>query len=29
VLGGVQRRKDILSEEFGDMDDIFGNLGDI
>ncbi len=29
VLGGVQRRRDIMSEEFGDMDDIFGNLGDI
>jgi len=28
-LGGVQRRRDIMSEEFGDMDDIFGNLGDI
>jgi len=29
VLGGVQRRRDIMSEEMGDMDDIFGNLGDI
>lgn len=29
VLGGVQRRRDIMSEEFGDLDDIFGNLGDI
>ncbi len=29
VLGGVQRRRDIMSEEFGDIDDIFGNLGDI
>jgi transitional endoplasmic reticulum ATPase len=30
VLGGTQRRKDLMSEEFGDMgDDIFGNLGDI
>ncbi len=28
-LGGVQRRRDLMSEEFGDMDDIFGNLGDI
>jgi transitional endoplasmic reticulum ATPase len=28
-MGGVQRRRDIMSEEFGDMDDIFGNLGDI
>ncbi len=29
VLGGVQRRKDLLSDEFGDLQDIFGNLGDI
>jgi len=29
VMGGVQRRKDVMSEEFGDMEDIFGNLGDI
>jgi len=29
VLGGVQRRRDLMSEGFGDMDDIFGNLGDI
>jgi transitional endoplasmic reticulum ATPase len=30
VLGGVQRRRDLMAEEFGgDMDDIFGNLGDI
>ncbi len=28
VLGGVQRRKDLMSEEMG-MDDIFGNLNDI
>jgi transitional endoplasmic reticulum ATPase len=28
VLGGVQRRKDVMSD-FGDMEDIFGNLGDI
>ncbi len=27
VLGGVQRRRDIMSE-FGDMDDIFGNIND-
>ncbi len=26
VMGGTQRRKDIMSEEFGDL---FGNLGDI
>ncbi len=29
VLGGVQRRRDLMTEEFGEMDDIFGNLGDI
>ncbi len=29
VLGGVQRRRDLMSEEFGDMNDIFGNLGEI
>ncbi len=29
VLGGVQRRRDLMAEEFGDMDDVFGNLGDI
>ncbi len=29
VLGGVQRRKDLMSEEFGDINDIFGNLNDI
>ena len=29
VLGGVQRRRDLMSDEFGDMEDIFGNLGDI
>ncbi len=29
VLGGVQRRRDLISEEFGDLNDIFGNLGDI
>jgi transitional endoplasmic reticulum ATPase len=29
VLGGVQRRRDLISEEFGDMNDIFGNLNDI
>lgn len=28
VLGGVQRRKDLINDEFG-MDDIFGNLNDI
>ena len=31
VLGGVQRRKDILSDEFGDLNDLigdmFGNIG--
>ncbi len=29
VLGGVQRRRDVMSEEFGDMNDIFGNLNDM
>jgi transitional endoplasmic reticulum ATPase len=29
VLGGVQRRKDLMTEEFGDMGDIFGNLNDL
>jgi len=29
VLGGVQRRKDLFSEEFGDMNDVFGNLNEI
>ncbi|MFH1801601.1 MAG: CDC48 family AAA ATPase [archaeon] len=29
VLGGVQRRRDLMSEEFGDLNDIFGNLGDL
>jgi len=29
VLGGVQRRKDLMAEEFGDMGDIFGNLNDL
>jgi len=30
VLGGVQRRKDLMGgEEGGDFDDLFGNLGDI
>ena len=26
VLGGVQRRRDLMSEEFGDIEDIFGDL---
>ncbi len=29
VLGGVQRRRDLISDEFGNMDEIFGNLNDI
>ena len=29
ALGGVQRRKDLMSEEFGDLNDVFGNLGDL
>ncbi|MAG02349.1 ATPase [Candidatus Pacearchaeota archaeon] len=28
VLGGIQRRKELMNEDFG-MDDIFGNLNDI
>jgi transitional endoplasmic reticulum ATPase len=26
VLGGVQRRRDLMSEEFGDLNDIFGDF---
>ena len=29
VLGGVQRRRDLMSDEFGDMNDIFGNLNEM
>jgi transitional endoplasmic reticulum ATPase len=29
VLGGVQRRKDLMSEEFGDLEDVFGNLNEL
>ena len=29
VLGGVQRRKDLMSDDFGNMDDIFGNLSEM
>ena len=29
VLGGVQRRKDLMSDDFGSMDDIFGNLSEM
>ena len=29
VLGGVERRRDVMSEEFGDLNDIFGDLGNI
>jgi transitional endoplasmic reticulum ATPase len=30
VLGGVQRRRDLMSDEMGDLNDIFGgNLGDM
>jgi transitional endoplasmic reticulum ATPase len=29
VLGGVQRRKDLMSDDFGGMDDIFGNLSEM
>jgi transitional endoplasmic reticulum ATPase len=26
VLGGVQRRKDLLSDDFGDLNDVIGNM---
>ncbi|MFH1270108.1 MAG: CDC48 family AAA ATPase [Nanoarchaeota archaeon] len=26
VLGGVQRRRDLMSEEFGDLNDVFGDI---
>ncbi len=26
VLGGVQRRKDLLSDDFGDLNDVLGNM---
>ena len=29
VLGGVKRRRDLMSEELGDLNDIFGNLSDV
>jgi len=29
VLGGVQRRKDLMSDDFGGMDEIFGNLSEM
>ena len=29
VLGGVQRRKDVLSDDFGDFGDIFGDLNNL
>ncbi len=29
VLGGVQRRRDLMSDDFGSMDDVFGNLNDV
>ncbi|MBU1136726.1 MAG: CDC48 family AAA ATPase [Nanoarchaeota archaeon] len=29
VMGGTQRRRDIMSEDFGDLNDIFGNFGDL
>jgi transitional endoplasmic reticulum ATPase len=29
VLGGVQRRRDLMSDDFSDMNDIFGNLNDV
>ncbi|MBR9704964.1 CDC48 family AAA ATPase [Candidatus Pacearchaeota archaeon] len=29
VLGGVSRRRDLMTEEYGDMNDIFGNLNEM
>ncbi|VVB77704.1 VCP-like ATPase [uncultured archaeon] len=29
VLGGVQRRKDMVGDDFGEMNDIFGNLNEM
>ena len=29
VMGGVQKRKDMMSDEFGDMNDLFGNLNEM
>ncbi len=29
VLGGVQRRKEVMGDEFGDVNDIFGNLNEM
>lgn len=29
VLGGMRKRKDLFSDDFGDMDDIFGNLNEM
>ena len=29
VLGGVQRRRDLMSEDFGDLNDIFGDLNNL
>ncbi len=29
VLGGVERRRDLMGEELGGLDDIFGNLNEI
>jgi len=29
VLGGVQRKRDMMSDDFGNMDDIFGNLNEM
>ncbi len=29
VMGGIQKRKDMMSEDFGDVDDMFGNFNDI
>jgi len=29
VMGGAARRRDIMSEEFGDLDDIFGDMSEL
>ena len=29
VLGGVERRRDLMSDDFGGMEDIFGNLSEM
>ncbi|MBT4376614.1 CDC48 family AAA ATPase [archaeon] len=29
MMGGVQRRRDLMGEDMGDLNDIFGNLGEL